>query len=213
MTRHRRCLVDILDNVMSSTFIRVALWVCMRPGDRVVLVGKVLVAQDRPQQDRIFILSIRYYCTPWHPCLGWWLSVLLNHEWPLYVCVCGAERRGSILPMLWRDTSGIMGYDFRSLLLGSQGTLRAQHYVSDILRPHAPWYSLSARQTVSCGGPPSHIEHMWVQLGHQHRASANLQDLKGQLQQLWADLSQHAYTACIQARRGWGCHTLLAGDQ
>uniref|UniRef100_A0A3B3SD94 Tc1-like transposase DDE domain-containing protein n=1 Tax=Paramormyrops kingsleyae TaxID=1676925 RepID=A0A3B3SD94_9TELE len=36
----------------------------------------------------------------------------------------------------------------------------------------------------------SPIEHVWDQLRHQIRPSANLQVLKGQLQHLWVNLSQ-----------------------
>lgn len=63
----------------------------------------------------------------------------------------------------------------------------------------------------------SPIEHVWNQLGHQLRTSANLQDLEGQLQQLWAESIQRPYnslshqiTGCIQAQE-W--HTQLTWDQ
>lgn len=132
MTRHRWCLVDSI----TSTFIRLALWVCRRPGGRVVHLPRMWGIQISQQPD--------------------------------------FETNGNMKTP--SDNVKVLVAQDRS------------HHKRDL-----------------------HIVH---QLRHQRRPGANLQDLKGQIKQLWADLAQERTVSLHVSRLGGvgGCHTLRAWD-
>ncbi|GFX49629.1 transposable element Tcb1 transposase [Trichonephila clavipes] len=81
--------------------------------------------------------------------------------------------------MFW----GAIAYDSRYTLIVMRGTLTAQSYVDDILRPHTlPWPARSPDL--------SPVEHVWDQLKRQMSSCHSVHDLELAVQDLWAHLPQ-----------------------